>query len=81
MLCFVFTLAVHVCFNKNQAKMNSYFTGSHVSMAERYSSMLKTMFVCLFFSSIFPQGYYIASIAMIMTYCVSNDVRTVMLSC
>lgn len=52
--------------------MNSFFMGSKVSMAERYASLLKTMFVCLFFSAIFPQGYFVASMAMFMTYWVSS---------
>lgn len=52
--------------------MNSFFMGSPVSMAERYASLLKTMFVCLFFSAIFPQGYFVASMAMFMTYWVSS---------
>lgn len=51
-----------------QAKMNSYFMGSQVVLAERYASLLKTMFVCLFYSAIFPQGYFVASMAMFMTY-------------
>lgn len=51
-----------------QAKMNSYFMGSNMVLAERYASLLKTMFVCLFFSAIFPQGYFVASMAMFMTY-------------
>lgn len=55
--------------------MNSFFMGSKVSMAERYASLLKTMFVCLFFSAIFPQGYFVASMAMFMTYWVSRQPR------
>lgn len=51
-----------------QAKMNSYFMGSNMVLAERYASLLKTLFVCLFFSAIFPQGYFVASMAMFMTY-------------
>ncbi|CAN0385464.1 unnamed protein product [Pylaiella littoralis] len=53
---------------KTQAKMNSYFMGSQMVLSERYASLLKTMFVCLFFSAIFPQGYFVASMAMFMTY-------------
>lgn len=56
-----------------QAKMNSYFMGSHMVLAERYASLLKTMFVCLFYSAIFPQGYFVASMAMFMTYWVRED--------
>lgn len=51
-----------------QARMNKYFLGKKVMMAERYASMLKTMFVTLFFSAIFPQGYYVAAVALFMTY-------------
>lgn len=65
-----FTLRVCSC--AVQAKMNSFFMGSKVSMAERYASLLKTMFVCLFFSAIFPQGYFVAAMAMFMTYWVSE---------
>ncbi|CAN0116278.1 unnamed protein product [Scytosiphon promiscuus] len=53
---------------KTQAKMNSYFMGSNVVLAERYASILKTLFVCVFFSAIFPQGYFVAAAAMFMTY-------------
>ncbi|CAN0484637.1 unnamed protein product, partial [Scytosiphon promiscuus] len=48
--------------------MNSYFMGSNVVLAERYASILKTLFVCVFFSAIFPQGYFVAAAAMFMTY-------------
>jgi hypothetical protein len=34
--------------------------------------MLKTAFVALFFSSLFPAGYYIACIAMFMNYWVNK---------
>lgn len=55
-------------FEKTQSKMNKHFLGKKVNMAERYASMLKTMFVALFFSAIFPQGYYVAAMSMFMTY-------------
>ncbi|CAM9506878.1 unnamed protein product [Discosporangium mesarthrocarpum] len=57
---------------KTQDKTNSFFNGTKVLIAERYSSMLKTMFVCLFFSAIFPQGYFIASMALFMTFWASK---------
>jgi hypothetical protein len=47
-------------------------TGSSWFLAERYSNMLKTAFVALFFSSLFPAGYYIACIAMCMNYWVNK---------
>eukprot|EP00953_Heterococcus_sp_UTEX-ZZ885_P012719 7284-Heterococcus_DN1.PRE.1 len=58
--------------SKSQLKMNSYFLGSSWFLAERYSNMLKTAFVALFFSSLFPAGYYIACIAMFMNYWVNK---------
>lgn len=53
--------------------MNSYFLGTPVILAERYASVLKTMFVCLFFSSIFPQGYFVAAMALFMNYWVRRE--------
>jgi hypothetical protein len=47
-------------------------TGSSWFLAERYSNMLKTVFVALFFSSLFPAGYYIACLAMFMNYWVNK---------
>ncbi|CAM9599348.1 unnamed protein product, partial [Phaeothamnion confervicola] len=51
-----------------QLKMNSYFQGTSWFLAERYAAMVKTVFVCLFFSTIFPLGYFISSVAMLVAY-------------
>ncbi|KAG5181949.1 hypothetical protein JKP88DRAFT_349056 [Tribonema minus] len=56
----------------NQLKMNSYFIGSPWFLAERYASMLKTAFVALFFSALFPAGYFIAALALFVTYWVNK---------
>ncbi|KAG5187159.1 hypothetical protein JKP88DRAFT_288252 [Tribonema minus] len=57
---------------KSQLKMNSYFLGSGWFLAERYSNMLKTVFVALYFSAIFPAGYFIAALAMFINYWVNK---------
>jgi hypothetical protein len=42
-----------------QEKMNSYFLGTPWMAAERYADMTKTLFLCLFYSSLFPAGLFI----------------------
>jgi hypothetical protein len=48
---------------KTQDRMNSYFLGTEYDLAERYTDMTKTMFVCLFFMPVFPQGLFYCSFA------------------
>ncbi|CAM9582707.1 unnamed protein product [Chrysoparadoxa australica] len=55
-------------FAKVQLKMNSYFMGEPWVLAVRYASVIKTIFVALFFSALFPAGYFISAAAMLMTY-------------
>jgi hypothetical protein len=55
----------------NQMKMNQYFVGSAWFLCERYAALVKTVFVTLFFSSLLPQGYFIAAAGQFVTYWVS----------
>ena len=41
---------------KTQAKMNSFFTNTAWFLAERYTDMTKTLFVGLFYSTLYPGG-------------------------
>mmetsp|Transcript_7120 Transcript_7120/g.9972 ORF Transcript_7120/g.9972 Transcript_7120/m.9972 type:complete len:799 (+) Transcript_7120:67-2463(+) len=59
-------------FASNQLKMNSYFIGTSWFLAEKYAGMLKTVFVALFYSAIFPTGYYIAALALFINYWVNK---------
>jgi hypothetical protein len=44
-----------------QTEMNLYFTGVDWNLAERYTDMIKTIFLSLFWSSILPVGVFLTS--------------------
>ena len=53
---------------KTQAEMNMYWQGTKWTLAERYTDMLKTFFVGMFFSIPLPSGLFITAIAMLTNY-------------
>lgn len=53
---------------KTQRQMNLYFLGSGWNLAERYTDMVKTAFLCLFWSSILPVSCFLASMSFVMVY-------------
>lgn len=53
---------------KTQHEMNTYFQGTEWTLAERYTDMLKTFFVGMFFSVPLPSGLFITAVAMVTTY-------------
>ena len=57
---------------KTQLKMNSFFRGTQWSPAERYTDMSKTIFVVLFYGPIFPLGYWILTIALLVNFFVDK---------
>eukprot|EP00612_Vaucheria_litorea_P004378 CAMPEP_0171462724 /NCGR_PEP_ID=MMETSP0945-20130129/6640_1 /TAXON_ID=109269 /ORGANISM="Vaucheria litorea, Strain CCMP2940" /LENGTH=804 /DNA_ID=CAMNT_0011989293 /DNA_START=60 /DNA_END=2474 /DNA_ORIENTATION=- len=59
-------------FATNQLKMNSYFIGTSWFLAEKYAGAIKTVFVALFYSAIYPAGLYIASLALFINYWVNK---------
>mmetsp|Transcript_5867 Transcript_5867/g.8808 ORF Transcript_5867/g.8808 Transcript_5867/m.8808 type:complete len:978 (+) Transcript_5867:167-3100(+) len=55
-----------------QAGMDRFFFGAEWNIAERYTDMLKTMFVGLFYSAVLPTGLVITVFGMIICYWVDK---------
>jgi len=53
---------------KTQNDMNMFFQGTKWTLAERYTDMLKTFFVGMFFSIPLPSGLFITALAMFTSY-------------
>lgn len=45
-------------FSKTQAQMNSYFLGTPFNIAERYTDLTKMMFLCFYYSVLYPAGEF-----------------------
>jgi hypothetical protein len=63
---------------KSQREMNLYFAGSDWSLAERYTDLIKTAFLSLFWSSILPGGCFLTALAF---FIVSYTVRACLPAC
>jgi len=57
---------------RTQEEMNSMWQGTDWNLAERYSSIFKSLFTCMFFSAIIPSAYLIIGIGLIMNYAVDK---------
>ena len=57
---------------KTQSQMNTLFQGAYWNLAERYTDMIKTLFVGLFFSVMVPSSLFITAAAMAVTYLVDK---------
>ncbi|KAL7505906.1 hypothetical protein ACHAXN_007134, partial [Cyclotella atomus] len=55
-----------------QYAMNILFEGTEYELAERYTDMSKTLFLCLWYNSIFPGWYFIRSVSLMMNYYVNK---------
>jgi hypothetical protein len=55
-----------------QASMNSAFNGTYWNLAERYTDVTKTFFLCFFYSAICPSGYLLAFSAIFVNYFVDK---------
>jgi len=53
----------------NQEKMDSYFKGYEFSLAERYTSLTKLVFLCFFYATIYPASYLFCSLSLVIIYC------------
>lgn len=51
-----------------QALMNQHFNGTYWNLAERYTDMMKKLFVCLFYVSLVPSGLLITAAAFTIDY-------------
>merc|ERR1719231_491072 len=52
--------------------MNSRFDGKPWQLAERFSTVTKSIFLCLFFSSLVPLGYLMCATTLFITYWVDK---------
>jgi len=52
--------------------MNVLFRGAYWNLAERYTDMIKTVFVGLFYSTIIPSSLFVTATAMFTTYIVDK---------
>jgi hypothetical protein len=57
---------------KTQSQMNVLFQGAYWNLAERYTDMIKTLFVGLFFSTIIPSSLFITAATMAVTFLVDR---------
>jgi len=53
---------------KTQDEMNLQMKGLEVELAERYTNMTKIIFLALWYSSIYPAGFYMAFVALSINY-------------
>mmetsp|Transcript_3284 Transcript_3284/g.4907 ORF Transcript_3284/g.4907 Transcript_3284/m.4907 type:complete len:957 (+) Transcript_3284:29-2899(+) len=55
-----------------QERMNLYFQGAEFSLAARYTEMMKIIFLTVFYSTVYPAGFFFASASMIINYFVDK---------
>jgi len=53
---------------KKQSAMNTYFHGSKQNLGEKYTNMTKIVFLCCFYSVIFPASFMFGALAILATY-------------
>ena len=54
--------------SKTQDEMNLQMKGLEVELAERYTNMTKIFFLALWYSSVYPFGFFMASFALFINY-------------
>lgn len=52
--------------------MDIKFQGTRYELAERYTDMTKILFLCLFYSSIFPAGFFLCALSLTAKYFVDR---------
>ena len=57
--------------NQNKTKQQ-HFNGTYWNLAERYTDVTKTFFLCFFYSAIAPSGYLLAFVAIFVNYFVDK---------
>ena len=71
----LYNLVMRYCVAKKaatQASMNTHFNGTYWNLAERYTDVTKTFFLCLFYSAISPSSYGLAFVAIGVNYFVDK---------
>jgi hypothetical protein len=59
-------------FSSTQDELNTYWQGAEWTLAERYTDVLKSVFIGLFYAVPLPSGLFITSFTMITTYFVDK---------
>ena len=57
--------------SRNQELMNMNFTGTFYNLGERYTDLTKVLFVCFFYSALFPATFFFGAAILIVQYYVS----------
>jgi len=57
---------------KTQGEVNACFGGAEYELAERYTTVTKLVFLCFFFSTLYPVGFFVCAIALTITYFVDK---------
>ncbi|CAM9129404.1 unnamed protein product [Chrysoparadoxa australica] len=55
--------------SKSQSQANMLMEGSLYSLAERYTAMIKTVYLAIFFAAVVPTGLFITALALLVTFC------------
>lgn len=64
---------------RNQEEMNLSFQGTPYTLAERYTDFTKVLFLCFFYSALFPYTFFFCAAILIVQYYV--DKFCLMVSC
>lgn len=59
-------------FARTQEAMNSLYLGGSWFLAERFSDMTKTVFICMFYSAVMPAAFLVTSFALFLNYWVDK---------
>lgn len=68
----LFRYVVSPIVSNSQAEMEDYWRGTDWTLAERYTDVLKSIFVALFFLVPLPSGLFISCFNMVATYVVDK---------
>lgn len=53
---------------KDQESMNQCFTGARWELGERYTNMMKVLFLCFFFSALFPGAFALSALLLFIHF-------------
>ena len=57
---------------RSQEQMNMYFNGTQYNIGERLTRLTNIVFVCLFYSALFPAIFFFGAIILFVQYYVSH---------
>jgi len=58
--------------SRTQEEMNLNFQGTKYNLGERYTDLTKVLFVCFFFSALYPAAFFFGAAILIVQYMVSR---------